>query len=55
LDVSEFKHFRINNSTLFADKHNQINGIENFWNQAKRVLRKYNGVHKNNINLFLKE
>jgi transposase len=55
LDGSEFKHFRINNSTLFADKHNHINGIENFWNQAKRVLRKYNGVPKNNFNLFLKE
>jgi len=55
LDVSEFKHFRINHSTLFADKHNHINGIENFWNQAKRSLRKYNGVPKNNFNLFLKE
>lgn len=32
LDVSEFKHFRINHSELFADAHNHINGIENFWN-----------------------
>ena len=55
LDVSEFKHFRINHSKLFADKHNHINGIENFWNQAKRVLRKYNGVPKKNFNLFLQE
>ena len=38
LDVSEFKHYRINHSKLFADKHNHINGIENFWNQAKRHL-----------------
>ena len=30
LDVSEFKHFRINHSKLFADKKNHINGIENF-------------------------
>lgn len=30
LDVSEFKHYRINHSELFADKHNHINGIENF-------------------------
>ena len=29
LDVSDFKHFRINHSKLFADKQNQINGIEN--------------------------
>lgn len=34
LDVSEFKHYRINHSQLFADKTNHINGIENFWNQA---------------------
>jgi len=32
LDVSEFKHYSINHSKLFADKHNHINGIENFWN-----------------------
>lgn len=55
LDVSEFKHFRINHSELFADKHNHINGIENFWNQAKRHMRKFNGVPKHNFNLFLKE
>lgn len=56
LDVSEFHHFRINHSTHFAEgKGNHINGIENFWNQAKRVLRKYNGIPKQNFNLFLKE
>ncbi len=32
LDVSEFKHYRINHSKLFTNKHNHINGIENFWN-----------------------
>ncbi|MEO6050742.1 MAG: IS1595 family transposase, partial [Pyrinomonadaceae bacterium] len=32
-----------------------INGIENFWNQAKRHLRKFNGVPKDNFPLFLKE
>lgn len=30
LDVSEFKHYRINHSRLFANKQNHINGIENF-------------------------
>ena len=56
LDVSEFHHFRINHSTHFAEqKFNHINGIENFWNQAKRVLRKYNGIPKENFHLFLKE
>ena len=55
LDVSEFKHYRINHSKLFADKKNHINGIENFWNQAKRHMRKFNGVPRQNFNLFLKE
>ncbi|EOC04170.1 putative transposase, partial [Neisseria meningitidis NM313] len=40
LDVSGFIHYRINHSKEFADRQNHINGIENFWNQAKRVLRK---------------
>jgi len=55
LDVSEFRHLRINHSELFADGKNHINGIENFWNQAKRVLRKYNGIPKASFYLFLKE
>ena len=55
LDVSEFKHFRINHETDFADGHNHINGIENFWSQAKRHLRKYNGIPRQNFDLFLKE
>lgn len=55
LDVSEFKHYRINHSKLFADKQNHINGIENFWNQAKRHMRKFNGVPKASFVLFLKE
>ena len=55
LDVSDFYHERINHSTLFANGKNHINGIENFWNQAKRVLRKYNGIPKESFPLFLKE
>ena len=55
LDVSEFRHYRINHSKLFADKQNHINGIENFWNQAKRHMRKFNGVPRDNFPLFLKE
>jgi transposase len=55
LDVSEFKHYRINHSKLFAQKQNHINGIENFWNQAKRHMRKFNGIPRQNFNLFLKE
>lgn len=55
LDVSEFHHMRINHSKLFANKHNHINGIENFWNQAKRHLRRFNGIKKEHFHWFLKE
>jgi transposase len=55
LDVSGFKHYRINHSKLFADRHNHINGIENFWNQAKRHMRKFNGIPRQHFGLFLKE
>jgi len=44
LDVSGFKHCRINHSKVFAKENNHINGIENFWNQAKRHMRKFNGI-----------
>ena len=55
LDVSEFKHYRINHSELFVESHKHINGIENFWNQAKRYMRKFNGVPKDHFELYLKE
>jgi transposase len=40
---------------LFAQKQNHINGIENFWNQAERHMRKFNGIPRQHFNLFLKE
>ncbi|MDO5651832.1 MAG: IS1595 family transposase [Moraxella sp.] len=58
LDMSDFKHFRVNHSKEFTDRlnsKNHINGIENFWSQAKRILRKYNGIDKKNFHLFIKE
>lgn len=55
LDVSSFKHFRINHSELFAEGRNHINGIENSWNQAKRHMRKFNGVPREHFALYLKE
>jgi hypothetical protein len=39
----------------FADRGNHINGIENFWNQAKRHLRRYNGIPRAHFPLYLKE
>ncbi len=56
LYVEGFHHRRINHSlgySAFRTVH--INGIENFWNQAKRHLRKYNGIPRHNFHLFLKE
>jgi transposase len=55
LDVSEFHHHRINHKERFAAERNHINGIENFWNQAKRHLAVYNGIPKSHFFLFLKE
>ncbi len=56
LDIAGFKHRRVNHSKTFVNKRgNHINGIENFWNQSKRVLRKYNGVPRKHFFLFLKE
>lgn len=56
LDVAGFKHHRVNHSKTFVSRRgHHINGIENFWNQAKRVLRKYNGIPRKHFFLFLKE
>lgn len=40
---------------LFADDANHINGIENFWNQAKRHLSRYNGIPRRRFHLCIKE
>ncbi len=55
LDVSDFHHARINHSERFVHERNHIKGIENFWNQAKRHLRRFNGVPTQSFHLFLKE
>jgi transposase len=55
LDVSELRHMRINHREQFAERGNPINGIENFWNQAKRHLRRYNGIPRAQFPLYLKE
>lgn len=55
LDVSAFHHRRINHSKRFAVRRNHINGIENFGNQAKRHMRKYNGIKPEHFYWFLKE
>ena len=52
LDVSEFRHHRINHSEAFVAEGRHINGIENFWSQAKRHLRRYNGIPRAHFGLF---
>jgi transposase len=44
-DVKGFHH-----NKLLTNGHNHIQGIENFWNQAKRVLRKYSAISKKILN-----
>jgi transposase len=55
LDVSEINNNRMNHSEKFADEKNHIIGIENFWNQAKRHMRRYNAIPEAHFYLFLKE
>jgi len=56
LSVEGYHHERINHDHELVDsKGRHINGIENFWNQAKRHLRKFNGVPKSAFPLFLQE
>jgi transposase len=55
LVVSEFEHYKINHSKLFADKQNHINGIENFWSQTKRHMHRFKGIPVKHFPIFLKE
>jgi len=58
MDVSKFHHIRINHEKAFVawlGNRSHINGIENFWNQAKRHLRRYNGIPRKHFYYFLKE
>lgn len=55
LDVSKFRYYRINYPPLFAGQKNYIDGVENFWSQAKRHLHRYNGIPRDNFPLYLKE
>jgi transposase len=60
LDAEGFEHERVSHSeTLVQEGPNgralHINGIENLWSQAKRHLRKYNGIPRGHFELFLKE
>ena len=50
------KHYRVSHGeNQFADGHNHINGIENFWGLCKVRLSKFRGVHKHTFYLHIKE
>jgi len=56
LILNGYTHHRIFHShNEFARGKNHINGIEAFWSFAKRRLAKFNGIHSDQFNLFLKE
>ncbi|SUA36615.1 insertion element IS1016 transposase [Neisseria zoodegmatis] len=54
-DIIVFCYHRINHNKSFAERQNHINDIENFWNQAKRILCKYSGINRKPFSLFLQE
>jgi transposase len=49
------RHRRVSQNDRFAPGPAHLNGIENFWNQARRHLRKYNGIPSHHLHLYLKE
>ena len=53
LDVTRFQHRRIGQRA--ASDTVPLDSIENFWNQAKRHMRRYNGIPRRHFDLFLKE
>jgi transposase len=56
LDVSRFQHKRLQLPEAGSEAGGQpIDSIENFWNQAKRRMRRYNGIPRRHFHLFLKE
>ena len=55
LEVSDFHHLHINHSSRFPDQYKHINGMENFWNHAKRYPRTFSVIKPENFYWFLRE
>ena len=55
VDVSDLKHDRIHHRERCVERPNHSNGLEKVWNQAKRHLRKVNGIARAQVHLYLKE
>src|SRR5688572_2180707 len=55
LDISELRPERVQRRAHLSRGRSPISSTENFWGQAKRQLRRYNGVPRQHFHLFLKE
>jgi transposase len=55
LGVSRFQHRRVQYRDPAPAVQPGIDSIENFWNQAKRHMRRYNGIPRRHLYLFVKE
>jgi transposase len=55
LDVSSFKHFRINHSELFSDQKNHINGHRELLEPGQASHARFNGIPAAHFHLYLKE
>lgn len=55
LDISEFRHDRINHSEKFVEARNHINGIENFCNPIEASFTTLQWDCREHFHLFIKE
>jgi transposase len=55
LDALGVRHHRIDRCAPRAGRRAHISGIENYWSQTERHLRRYNGIPTHRFALFLKE
>ena len=55
LDALGVRHCGIDRAAPRRGRRAHISGIENFWSQAERHLRRYNGIPAHRFALFLKE
>ena len=56
VDLGYKKHHRVDHGrNQFVKRQAHINGIENFWGQAKMRLAKFRGLNRSTLHLHLKE
>lgn len=56
LNVSEWTYTCLNPvKTVLSRSGHHINGVENFWNESRRYLRRFNGIPATSLYWYLKE